>query len=165
MTESETTRAVRGMFRTILTQLGVLLAVVALGGAAAGWLAAGTAGLWGALLAAGLVALFTLGTAIVMLLTADKPVYVASAAGVGGWIAKMVIVFVVLLIVRDRDFYSPGVFFVVLVVGIVGSLAIEMTAYARARIPIIDASARARERLDGGRGDDAAEGQHGGPRP
>lgn len=143
-TESETTRAVRAMFRRILARLTTLLTALAVGGSLVGWLVAGTAGLWGALLAAGIVALFTLGTVVVMLVTADKPLYVASAAGVGGWIAKTVVLFVVLLLVRGRDFYSSGVFFVVLVVGIVGSLTIETVAYARARVPIIDASARAR---------------------
>lgn len=166
MTESETTRAVRGMFRRILGQLLVLLVALAVGGALVGWLVAGTAGVWGALLAAGVVALFTLGTVLVMLLTADKPLYVASAAGVGGWIGKMVILFVVLLLVRDRDFYAPGVFFVVLVLGILGSVAIELVAYLRNRVPIIDAAAPARSsRDDGGRaaGGAGAEPGPGGP--
>jgi hypothetical protein len=48
----------------------------------------------------------------------------------------------VLLLVRGRDFYSPGVFFVVLVLAIVGSLGVEMVAVLRARVPTVDLSAR-----------------------
>jgi hypothetical protein len=77
-----------------------------------------------------------------MMLTADKPLPLATAAGVGGWMVKMVVLFVILLLVRGRDFYSPGVFFLVLVLAIVGSLGIEMAAVLRSRVPTVDLSGR-----------------------
>lgn len=138
MSPSETERATRAMFRTILRRLTVLVLALAVGGVVVAGLVAGPAGVWGALLGAGIAAMFMVGTAVAMLLTADKPLHVASAAGVGGWLVKMVVLFAVLLAVRDRDFYSPGAFFVVLVLAIVGSLVIEMGTMLRARIPNVE---------------------------
>lgn len=145
MSQSETTRATRTMFQVILRRLTLLVVVLAAAGALVGWWVAGMPGVWGALMGAGIAALFMVGTALTMLLTADKPLHVASAAGVGGWLAKMVVVFVVLLLVRDRDFYSPGTFFVVLVLSILGSLTIEYVAMARARIPNVEPGPRTPE--------------------
>jgi hypothetical protein len=135
---NDTTRATTAVFRTIMRRLAVLVLVLAVGGAAVGAVVAGAPGVWGALMAAGIAALFTLGTAVVMLVTADRPLHVAVAAGVGAWLGKTVLVIVVLVLVRDRDFYSPGVFFVVLVLALLGSLAIEMTALLRARVPNVE---------------------------
>lgn len=132
----------RTMFRTVLRQMAVLLAVLGVGSCVVGYLVAGTPGLWGGVLGTALVAFFTLTTAVVMVATADRPLYVASAALVGSWLAKVVVVFVVLLIVRGRDFYDPVVFFVTLVLAILGSMAIEMSAALKARVPNVDPSAR-----------------------
>ncbi|WP_052436414.1 hypothetical protein [Georgenia sp. SUBG003] len=149
----ETGSATRGMYGVILRRLGVLVAALAVLGSVVGWLVAGTPGLWGALMGAGIAALFMVGTVVTMMLTADRPLPVATAAGVGGWLAKMILLFVLLLLVRDRDFYSPGVFFAVLVLAIVGSLAIEMAAVLRARVPTVDLSARASSGGSGGAGE------------
>lgn len=135
---NDTTRALHAVFRTILRRLTVLVLVLAVGGAVVGGVVAGTAGVWGALMAAGVAALFTVGTAVVMVVTADRPLHVAIAAAVGAWLGKTVLVIAVLVLVRDRDFYSPGVFFVVLVLALLGSLAIEMTALLRARVPHVE---------------------------
>ena len=151
-TPNETGRATRNMYAVILRRLGILVAALAVLGSVVGYLVAGAPGVWGALLGAGIAALFMLGTVVTMMLTADKPLPVATAAGVGGWIVKMVILFVVLLLVKDRDFYSPGVFFIVLVLAIVGSLGIEMAAVLRARVPTVDLSARDQGSSDGGPG-------------
>lgn len=141
-TPDDTTRATRNMYSVILRRLGVLVVALAVLGSVVGHLVAGTPGVWGALMGAGIAALFMVGTVVTMMLTADKPLPVATAAGVGGWLMKMVVLFVVLLIVRDREFYSPGVFFVVLVLAILGSLGIEMAAVLRARVPTVDLSSR-----------------------
>jgi len=139
----------RAMFSVVLRRMAVLLAVLAVGGCLVGYLAAGTPGLWGGVLGTGLAAFFLLTTSVVMLATADKPLHVASAALVGSWLAKVVVVFVVLLIVRDLDFYDPLVFFVTLSLAILGSLAIEMSAAMRSRVPHVDPGARADKDLPG----------------
>ena len=131
----------RAMFSTVLRQMTVLLAVLGVGSCLVGYLVADMPGLWGGLMGTGIVAFFTLTTAVVMLATADRPLYIASAALVGSWLGKVVIVFIVLLIVRDRDFYHPLVFFVTLTLAILGSMAIEMSAALKARIPHVDPTA------------------------
>jgi len=143
----ETSLATRNMYSVILRRLGVLVVALAVLGSVVGYLVAGIPGVWGALMGAGIAALFMIGTVVTMMLTADKPLPVATAAGVGGWLVKMILLFVVLVLVRGRDFYSPGAFFVVLVLAILGSLGIEMMAVLRARVPTVDLSARA---SDGG---------------
>ncbi|MFD1507437.1 hypothetical protein FE374_13415 [Georgenia yuyongxinii] len=135
---NETNRAVRNMYEVILRNLTVLVLGLAIVGSGVGYLVAGMPGVWGALMAAGIAALFMIGTVIAMLVTADKPIQIASAAGVGGWLVKMVIMFGVLVLVRGRDFYSPGTFFVVLVLALIGSFAIEATAVLKARVPNVE---------------------------
>ncbi|GAA4288484.1 hypothetical protein [Georgenia daeguensis] len=141
-TPNETGRATRNMYALILRRLGILVAGLAVLGSAVGYLVAGTPGVWGALMGAGIAALFMVGTVVTMMITADKPLPLATAAGVGGWLVKMVLLLVILLLVRGKDFYSPGVFFLVLVLAIVGSLGIEMAAVLRARVPTVDLSGR-----------------------
>lgn len=133
--EDESTRATRAMFRTLIRHLAILLAVLLVGGALAGWLVSGERGVWGALIGAGLAALFLLTTVGVMLATTGKPVHYASAGLVFGWIAKMVVLFVVLFVLKGREFYDPMVLFGVIVVAVLGSTALEMNAAMKARIP------------------------------
>lgn len=134
-TEDETNRATRIMFRSLIRQLSILLAVLLAGGALIGWLVSGERGVWGALIGAGLAALFLLTTVGVMLATTGKPVHYASGGLVFGWIAKMIVLFVVLFLIKDREFYDSIVLFGVIVVAVLGSTALEMNAAMRARIP------------------------------
>lgn len=135
----------RDMFRTVLRQMALLLAVLGVAGCLVGYLVAGMPGLWGGVMGTAIVAFFTLTTAVVMLVTADRPQYLASAALVVSWLAKVVVVFVVLLLVRDLDFYDPLVFFVTLTLAILGSLGIEMSAALKARVPYVDPDQRAED--------------------
>lgn len=137
-TEEETNRATREMFRSLIRQLAILLAILLAGGAAVGWLVSGERGVWGALIGAGLAALFLLTTVGVMLATTGKPVHYASGGLVFGWIAKMVVLFVVLFVLKGRDFYDPVVLFGVIVVAVLGSTGLEMNAAMRARIPYVE---------------------------
>lgn len=134
-TEDETTRATRDMFRGLIRQLALLLAVLLAGGALIGWFIAAERGIWGALIGAGLAGLFLLTTVGVMLATTGKPVHYASGGLVFGWIAKMVVLFVVLFALKGREFYDPMVLFGVIVIAVLGSTALEMNAAMRARIP------------------------------
>ena len=86
-------------------------------------------------MAIGLAAFFMLTTVITMLVTAEKPLATATAGLAGGWLLKTLVLFGVLLAVRGRDFYHPGVFFVVLAAAIVGTTVVEMRAIARSRVP------------------------------
>ncbi|NCC95126.1 MAG: hypothetical protein EOM10_17975 [Opitutae bacterium] len=131
----DTTGATRAMYQTIQRQLLVLLGVLLVLGLGAGYLIAGLGGVWGALMAVAIAGFFMLTTVAIMLATADKPLAIASAAFVAGWLVKVLVLFGILIAVRGRDFYHPAVFFAVLTVAIIGSTIIEMRAVATARVP------------------------------
>lgn len=135
LTEDETTHATREMFRGLIRQLAIFLGVLLVGGAAIGWFAAGERGVWGALIGAGLAALFLLTTVGVMLVTAGKPLHYASAGLVFGWITKMVVLFIVLFAIKGREFFDPLVLYGVIVIAVLASIALEMNAAMRARVP------------------------------
>ena len=133
--------ATRAMFSRILRSLLLMLGVVAAISLIAGYALRGSRGLAGAALALGLAALFVLTTVVVMRATANRPIYVASAAAVGSWLVKVTLVFVVLLLVKGKDFYDPVVFIATLFVLVIASSAIEIRGAAAARIPHVEPNA------------------------
>ncbi|MFD1716824.1 hypothetical protein [Georgenia deserti] len=135
-----TQTAIRAMYTTMLVRMGIFVAALAVGGGVLGYLVAGMPGLWGGLLGAGIAALFMVATVVTMLVTANRSLTVVTTAAVGGWLVKMLLVFVVLLLISGRDFYSPGVFFIVLVVAVIGSLLIEALGVMRSRVPTVEPS-------------------------
>ncbi|MDO5495477.1 MAG: hypothetical protein Q4G64_07185 [bacterium] len=133
--DEDSARATRDMFNAMLRWKFILLGVILVAGTGLGWLFAGMPGVWAALLGAALSGAFALTTVILGQITADKPIWVASGALLGGWLAKMVILFAVLIAVRGQDFYNRYVLFGVVVVAIIGSTAIEVREAMRARVP------------------------------
>lgn len=133
--DEETAKGTREMFGAMARGMLVLLVALLVLGVGIGWGVAGMPGVWAALLGAGLAAAFTLTTVVLGQVTADKPIWVASGALLGGWVAKVVILFAVMLIVRGQDFYDRFVLFGVVVVAIIGTTAIEVREAMRARVP------------------------------
>ncbi|HZK04909.1 MAG TPA: hypothetical protein VFC82_03575 [Actinomycetaceae bacterium] len=138
--DPETAEATRKMFRSMLKWMLVLLAVTLVAGVGLGWLAAGMPGVWAALLGCGITGVFTLTTVGVGIVTADKPMWVASAALLGGWLAKAVILLVVLVALRGQDFYDKYVLFATVAIAVLGSVVIEAREALRARIPYTSGS-------------------------
>ncbi|MFC7406310.1 hypothetical protein [Georgenia alba] len=136
--ESSTHVAVRAMYSTMIRRTAVLVAVLAVGGGVVGYLLAGMPGVWGALLGATIAALFMVATVVTMLLTADRPLTVVNVAVVVGLLVKLLLVFGVLVLLRGRDFYDPGVLFGVLVVAVIGSLLIEAVGVMTTRMPTVE---------------------------
>lgn len=132
---TSTSPELRVPFARILRTLVVFLLAVMLAGAVVGYLVEGWAGVWASVLATGVTGLTVVVTVAVMLATADRPIHVTTAAFGVSWVVKIALMFGVLLIVRDRDFYSPGVFFVTFCVALLGSLVIEIRGAATARVP------------------------------
>lgn len=137
---STTERALETLFAQIVRHMVIAFAVIAVLGCGIGYLVAGFHGLYGALLGLGITAFFMGTSALVMLLTAKAPIYIAQAAFIGAWILKMVIVLAVIFVVRGQGFYDPRVFFVVLAVSIVTATVIEMRAVIQSRVPTIEPS-------------------------
>lgn len=119
----------------------VLTALVAVGGAAFGFLVAGAPGLAGGLLGAALSGLFLGLTALSILLAGrlangdlTSPAFLGTVMGV--WTLKLVVFFLISLWLRGQEWIDPGVFGVTAIVGVLGSLAADVVAFQRSRIPL-----------------------------
>lgn len=132
------TEAMLNLFRTVQRRLLLFTAAVAVLGVLVGLLVDGTAGLWGALLAAALGLVFTFTTVAILRWLAGRGPELLQLVMIGGWIVKMALVVVVMLWLSQQTFYHRGVFFGTLVVVVLGAVAIEIATVANARIPAVE---------------------------
>jgi hypothetical protein len=135
---------VRRVFQRALRDMLVLVAALAVLGGAAGALLVDppSAGIWGAALGVLVTLLFSGSTVLAMLLTARSSVTAASGALVGTWLVKMLVLIIAFSVLRDLDFYHRGVFVVVVMVGVLGSVLLDYRAVSTARVPYTDPGAR-----------------------
>lgn len=136
------TAAARRVFRSALRDVLVMLAGLTVLGVAVGALLAGLPGVWGALLGVGVAVVFSVTTVWTMYRTADSSPTTMAAVVMGGWLAKMVVVVVALVLLRQADFYDKYVFAAVLLVGAVASAYVDYRAVNRGRIPYVDPGTR-----------------------
>lgn len=132
------TDAMLALFRRVQKRLLLLTAAVAVVGALIGFLVAGLPGVWGALVAAALGLLFTVTTVATLRLVAGRGPELLQIVIFGGWVLKMVLVVVVMLWLRDLDFYDRGVLFGTLVAVVLGAVAVEIVTVVTARLPYVD---------------------------
>jgi len=128
------------LLRRTLLWSAVVTAGLAVVGAIAGFAVAGTSGLWSALVAVLLAAVFlglTAGTILVANRWYGDPLYVQIFFGavMGGWIVKFALFIVVLLLLRGAPWLNGTVFFVALVVSVVASLVIDVLVMLKMRVP------------------------------
>jgi hypothetical protein len=129
----------------------VLRRAVVLGGLVAGGVAvvagglglvfAGTSGLISGLVGAAFALLFLGVTAIGLILAGrslDTPLgpSVFFAVVLGGWIVKLLLFLVAMLLLRDQPWVQPVVLFLAIVATVIGSLAVDVVVVSRSRIPI-----------------------------
>ena len=105
------------VFRTTLLWSAAITAGLAVAGALIGFAVAGTSGLWSALIAILLAAVFlslTAGTILIANRWYGDPLYVPIFFGavMGGWIVKFALFIVVLLVLRGQPWLNGTVFFV-----------------------------------------------------
>lgn len=128
------------VLRTTLLWSAVATAALAVVGAVIGFLVGGPEGLWSALIAVMLSAVF-LGLTGSSILFANRwfgdPLYVPIFFGsvMGAWLVKFVLLIVVLFVLRGQPWLNQGVFFVALVISVVVSLVIDVLVMTRMRIP------------------------------
>jgi len=127
----------RTSLRTVLLLLGGLLVV----GTVVGWLVAGAAGVWGALIGVGLALVCSGTTIVAMLRTTRSTPQTMALVVMGTWLGKGAVVIVALAVLRGMDFYSPGVLAVTLMVGVLGSAYLDYRAVTRARLPYVEPAA------------------------
>lgn len=121
---------------------GALVAVaVAVVAGVVGWLAAGGPGLAGAIVGAGLAAVFLALTAVSILLAGratggdlTSPVFFGIVLGV--WTLKLILFFVLSLWLRTQDWIDPAVFGFTAIAAVLGSLVADAVAMLRSRVPL-----------------------------
>ncbi len=130
------------VLRATLIWSALVTAILAVVGAVVGFIAAGAPGLFSALAGIVLAALF-LGITGASILIANRwfgdPLYVPVFFGIvlGGWLLKLVVFIVVLVVLRGQSWIEPTVFFVAIVAGVVASLIIDVAVLTRMRVPAV----------------------------
>ncbi len=164
------------LLRATLVWSAIATGILAVVGGGAGFLAAGAGGLWSALAAVVLAALFlglTAGTILFANRWFGDPLYVPIFFGLvmGGWILKFVVFIVVLLVLRGQPWLDGTVFFLALVASVLVSLAIDVVVMLRMRIPAVSDTTlptlgdiERAERRDDGEGDGSRPTAETGPR-
>jgi multisubunit Na+/H+ antiporter MnhF subunit len=133
-----TSEAATALFRRSLRDVLVFLAVLAVLGVVVGWATAGSKGAWGALLGAAVAFVFSGTTVWSMWRSAHSTPAAMLGIVAGSWLAKMVVLIVALVSLQGQDFYSKPVFLVVVLVGVLGSVALDTVNYQRARVPYVE---------------------------
>lgn len=136
-TFDEVQSAERTMLRRAMRSTLILVGGLVVLGSLVGGLVAGTAGVWGALIGAGLAAFFCATTIWSMQRTIGQPPTTMAAVVMGAWLAKVVVLIVVLALLRGADFYDPYVLFVVLAIGAIGAALLDYQAVKNARMPYV----------------------------
>lgn len=125
-------------FRAALRDLLVFLAAIAVLGSVVGHLVAGTPGVWSVLMGAGVVLIFSGTTVVSMLRTANSEPTVFAGTVAGLWLAKFVVVVIIIIALRPLDFYDKPVFGITVILGAIGAIALDMRAVQRARVPYLE---------------------------
>jgi hypothetical protein len=134
---AEVHAAERAILRRAMRDTLVLVLTLLVLGGAVGALVVGTAGVWGAVLGAGVAAFFCGTTIWSMQRTVGAPPAQMAAFVMGAWLAKIVVLLIVLVLLRGADFYDPYVFGGVLLVGVIGSALLDYRAVAGGRMPYV----------------------------
>ena len=134
---NETTGAERAILRTAMRDTLLLVGALVVLGVVVGALVSGLPGVYGALIGAGLAAFFCGTTIWSMMRTVGSSPTTMAAVVMGSWIAKVVVLVVVLALLRGADFYDRVILFVVLAAGAVGSALLDYRAVKSGRLPYV----------------------------
>lgn len=126
------------LFASILRRMLVVTVAITAAGALAGWLASDSRGVWGALIGGGIGLLFCGTTVVSMVVAEGKSPQLLAIVVLGSWLAKMILIIIVLVVLRNMTFYDKYVLAATLGAIVIASLAIEMLAIKSARIPLVD---------------------------
>jgi hypothetical protein len=130
-------KALNGVFRSVLIQGSILTAAIAVVGGGIGFAVAGQPGLFSALIGAGLALAFVTLTAVSVWLGGKLPLGGFFGLVLGGWLLKLVGFILVIGALKGADFINGPVLFFKLVASILGTLAVDSLVYLKARIPVV----------------------------
>lgn len=105
----------------------------------AGWGAArGLPGLWAVVMGAAIGGGFVLLTALSVLATSGTSPANTMAVVLGGWLVKVVALIIILLVIRDLDFYDHRAFGVTTILALVIVLAVEAWGVVTTRVTYVN---------------------------
>ena len=130
------------ILRTTLVWSAVITGILAVVGAVIGYLIAGPTGLASALIGVLLAGLFLGMTALIILIAGrlpPGPAQIPTFFGIvlGGWVVKLVVFIVALLLLRGQPWIEPFIFFFSVLVSVIASLVVDLVVMARARVPYV----------------------------
>ncbi|QPK79998.1 hypothetical protein G7Y31_04715 [Corynebacterium lizhenjunii] len=99
----------------------------------------GLPGIWGVLIGAGIGGGFVLLTAVMALVTARSTPATTMAVMLGGWLVKLMVLIVVLMVVRGLDFYDTWALFITVVLAMVATLGTEVWGIITSRVTYVSA--------------------------
>ncbi|MBJ7433569.1 MAG: hypothetical protein JHC62_03900 [Microbacteriaceae bacterium] len=129
--------------RTALLIGGVVTLGIALVGGAIGYSLVGSTGIWSALVGSAVAFVF-MGVTAGSILLGHKASGGSIASGLffaivlGSWLLKFVLFLVVAFAIRNSDALDPVIAFSCVIAAVLGALASDVIAIARARVPIVD---------------------------
>lgn len=97
----------------------------------------GLPGIWGVLVGAAIGGGFVLLTALSVLLTANTTPANTMAVVLGGWLLKVIVLVMVLLVIRDMDFYDTLALFVTVMLALFATLGTEVWAVVTSRVTYV----------------------------
>lgn len=130
------------VLRTTLVWSAIITGILAVLGSIIGYLVAGMTGLVSALVGVVLAGLFLGMTALIILIAGripPGPMQIPTFFGIvlGGWVVKLVVFIVALLVLRGQPWVEPLVFFFSVLVSVIASLVVDLVVMARARVPYV----------------------------
>lgn len=130
------------VLKRILAWGGILALAIAAVGGLIGYLVAGGPGLVSALVGTAMAIVFmgiTAGSILLALRVSAEPVSLAVFFGVvmGGWLLKFVVFLVLVFLLKDQPWLNPGVLFLSIVAGVLGSLVVDLVVVAKSRLPYV----------------------------
>lgn len=128
------------LLRRALIFGGLFAVALAVFGALVGFLAAGAIGVVSALIGAAMAGVFLGITAGSIILASKYDVVAFFGIVMGAWLLKFVLFLLLALSLRDQPWIDATVMFLTLVVGVVGTLVVDMVVVAKSRMPYLDIS-------------------------
>ena len=120
----------------------IVIAILAVGGAVVGYFVSGVPGLVSGLLGAAMWLVFLALTAIsiqvaIRVTKHDPGSPVFFAIVLGSWLLKLVLFVLLSVWLRSQPWLDPTVFFVTVIIAVIGSLVFDVIAFQRARVPYV----------------------------
>lgn len=126
------------LFSRILKQGALLIGGIAVIGGIVGFLIAATAGLVSALIGAAMALVFVSMTALSIWLGGKLSLGGFFGVVLGGWIVKLLLFIVLVLLLKGAAFIVGPILFVAIVISVIGSLALDAIVVFKTRIPTIN---------------------------